>query len=494
MKILLVHPAAFEENRVGLENTVWMSEPVALTSIAAMVIDTHEVRILDQRAEPSEALPKLLRSWRPDLVGTTAMTTDAYQALAVLRNAREILPGVLTLVGGHHPTLMPEIFREPYVDAMVKGEGELVFQEIVRRWGAQLYRESERDLACLRGVGGTEVNLDEGWIDQGKSPWVPDLDTLPAPSRHLIKKYKGKYFFSLAKPMASVFTSRGCSFDCNFCAIWEFYERRTRFLSASVIADRMADCEEDFVFLLDDNFLTRTDRLWALADELERRGIKKYWMSQGRSDFVAKNPELMKRLAEVGMIGLLSGYESNSQDSLDSLRKRGNLEANMEAARILRDNGIISTGIFMVRPEFTEADFRGLYDYIRQLGLAMPLVSIQTPLPGTELFRDRRDELLTEDFRLFDLNHCVLPTLLPREEFYRQLVGWEAVLDESIRSWFTPARLWRRRDFYKRLIPVVPSFVKKRIAYRRIHFNPSSYLRDEVGIIREEARMEVAAK
>jgi hypothetical protein len=41
---------------------------------------------------------------------------------------------------------------------------------------------------------------------------------------------------------------------------------------------------------------------------------------------------------------------------------------------------------------------------------------------------------------------------------------------------------------------VVPSFVKKRIAYRRIHFNPSSYLRDEVGIIREEARMEVAAK
>ena len=122
-------------------------------------------------------------------------------------------------------------------------------------------------------------------------------------------------------------------------------------------------------------------------------------MSQGRSDFVAKNPELMKRLAEVGMVGLLSGYESNSQDALDNLRKRGNLEANLEAARILRDNGIISTGIFMVRPEFTAADFKGLYDYIRQLGLAIPLVTIQTPLPGTELFRDRRDELLTEDFR-----------------------------------------------------------------------------------------------
>ena len=162
------------------------------------------------------------------------------------------------------------------------------------------------------------------------------------------------YFYILAQPMGSIFTSRGCSFDCNFCAIWEFYDRKTRFLSAKGIADRMEAMDQEFIFLLDDNFLSRTDRLWALADELESRGIKKYWMSQGRSDFVAKNPELMHRLASVGMTGLLSGYESNAQDALEHLRKRGNVEANVEAARILRDAGIISTGIFMVRPDAIE--------------------------------------------------------------------------------------------------------------------------------------------
>ena len=226
-----------------------------------MVIPEHEVQIVDLRLESTETLPRLLREWRPDIVGTTAMTTDAYQALSVLYCARQILPNALTIIGGHHPTLTPEYFRKPYVDVMVKGEGEEVFKEICERW-AQL---KEHDLTVLKGVAGTEVRLGEEWLDQGKSPWIKNLDELPAPARQLIDKYKGEYFYIVARPLASIYTSRGCSFDCNFCAIWEFYERKTRYLSASVIADRMEACDEDFVFLLDDNFLSRTDRLWALG-------------------------------------------------------------------------------------------------------------------------------------------------------------------------------------------------------------------------------------
>jgi len=490
MKILLVHPAPFEEMRVGLENTVWRSEPVALTSIAAMVIPEHEVQILDLRLESTEALPRLLQQWRPDIVGTTAMTTDAYQALSVLYCARQILPEALTIIGGHHPTLTPEYFRKPYVDMMVKGEGEHIFRDICELWKGV----DGHDLSVFEGLAGTELRKGEEWVDQGKSPWIPDLDALPAPARHLIKKYHGEYFYIVARPLASIFTSRGCSFDCNFCAIWEFYERKTRYLSASVIADRMEQCEEDFVFLLDDNFLSRTDRLWALADEIERRGIKKYWMSQGRADFVAKNPDLIKRLAEVGLRGLLSGYESNSQDSLDFLRKRCNVDANMTASRILKENGIISTALFMVRPEFEKKDFDGLYDYIREMGVAIPLVSIQTPLPGTELWRMSKDKLLTEDFRLFDLSHAVVETKLPRDEFYRQYVRFGEVQNQSVRRWFTPFRMLRDWDFYRRLIPRVPEFMKRRAAFRAVVFNPKSYLRDEEGIISSKAREGVAAK
>ena len=485
MRILLVQPAPFEDRRLGLENTIWMSEPVALTTVAAMARPHDEVRIVDLRIESSAALPEILRSWRPDVVGTTAMTTDAYQALAVAKCARSVLGDtVLTVVGGHHPTLMPEFFRAPFVDVIVKGEGELVFQEILKRW------ENSKDRGELVGIQGTEVFHDQRHHDAGKSEWVKNLDDLPAPRRDLIESYTSNYFYILAQPMASIFTSRGCSFDCNFCAIWEFYDRKTRFLSAKVIADRMEQCEQEFIFLLDDNFLSRTDRLWALADELERRGIQKYWMSQGRSDFVAKNPDLIARLAQVGLAGILSGYESNAQNTLEALRKRGTVEANKRAAEILKQNGVISTGIFMVRPEFTKSDFHELYEYIVSLGIAIPMVTIQTPLPGTELFKERRQDLLTEDFRLFDLVHPVLPTHLPREEFYTEYVKWKTVIDRSVRAWFTPRQMMKRPDFYKKLLPNLPKMIRRRIQYHPVHFNPQSYLRDEQGIIDRNARIQ----
>src|SRR6185503_16548560 len=99
---------------------------------------------------------------------------------------------------------------------------------------------------------------------------------------------------TVARNMASIFTSRGCSFDCNFCAIWEFYERKTRYLSAEAIADQMAACEEPYVFLLDDNFLTDQKRLRRLVAVLRERNIKKYWMTQGRTDFIADHPDIMR--------------------------------------------------------------------------------------------------------------------------------------------------------------------------------------------------------
>src|SRR5438132_530890 len=98
MKILLVQPAPFEPGRLGLENIIWLSEPVALTSVAAMVPD-HEVRILYMRLESDLALNEMLLQFRPNLVGTTSMTTDCYQAKAILETAKRTLgPSCFTFV------------------------------------------------------------------------------------------------------------------------------------------------------------------------------------------------------------------------------------------------------------------------------------------------------------------------------------------------------------------------------------------------------------
>ncbi len=479
MRILLVMPTPFENGRLGLENVVWLSEPVALTAVGAAVNDRHEVRVLDLRLEEEGALAREIDEFSPNVVGTTSMTTDTYQAKAVLRTARALRPEALTVVGGHHPTLSPDEFDEPFVDVIVQGEGELTFRELVTRWEDQHLRDDR----TFEGVRGTRYRDASGKRRaNAKREQVADLDLLPTPDRRLIRRYRGRYFFTGVRPMASIFTSRGCSFDCNFCAIWEFYERRTRFLSAGRIVDQMQDCDEPFVFVLDDNFLTSRARASELCEELERRKVKKFWLTQGRTDFAADHPELIARLARNGLVMVLSGFESNSDDALAALRKRNTWQKNRAANEILRKNGIFQTGIFMARADWTVEQFEQCFEYVNSLAIAIPLLTILTPLPGTELYRAYHDKLLTTDHRLFDLLHAVLPTRLPRDEFYRQMCRFYQATTPSVYRAFR-LMLRNRPGFVQKILPGMLWFYARTWRYQRVHYDHRSFLRDEEGLL-----------
>ncbi|KPK48721.1 MAG: hypothetical protein AMK72_06265 [Planctomycetes bacterium SM23_25] len=87
---------------------------------------------------------------------------------------------------------------------------------------------------------------------------------------------------------------------------------------------------------------------------------------------------------------------------------------------ILNDLGVHMWGAFIVDPQFTREDFRALKTYREKRDIIYPQFTILTPLPGTDLYDEREDELVTRDYRLFDALHAVLPTRLPREEFYKE--------------------------------------------------------------------------
>lgn len=478
MRVLLVFPTPFESGRLGLENVVWLSEPVSLTSVGTAVQDKHEVRVLDLRLEPEEALANELLAFKPDVVGTTSMTTDAYQAKAVLRMARQILPTCLTVAGGHHPTLSPHEFDEPYVDVIVQGEGEMTFRELLDRY--EKHEQKSRDFSNIDGI---RYRDDKGVrCANPKRSQAVNLDELPMPNRKLIQKYKGRYFFTAVRPMASIFTSRGCSFDCNFCAIWEFYERRTRYLSAAKIVDQMEACEEEFIFVLDDNFLSNLKRINELCAEIEKRGTKKYWMTQGRTDFAADHPEEMARLARCGLVGLLSGFESNDDDNLAALRKKNNWEKNKRANDIMIENGIFSTGIFMCRADWTKEQFQSLFDYMNSLTIGIPILTILTPLPGTQLYRAYKDKLMTTDHRLFDLLHPVLPTRLSREDFYKEFARSYDATEHSVYKAFRML-LKKRKVFLWKMLPGLLHFYARTKRYQRVHRDYRSFLRDEEGLL-----------
>jgi radical SAM superfamily enzyme YgiQ (UPF0313 family) len=119
MKVLLVQPPS-PPNIIG-EGIAFLAEPLALEIVAAG-IPHHDVKILDMRIEPN--LKQELESFQPDIVGTTSYTPGIYQAQKVLQEVKAYNPEILTVIGGHHATVMPKDCNQAFINVVVIGEGE----------------------------------------------------------------------------------------------------------------------------------------------------------------------------------------------------------------------------------------------------------------------------------------------------------------------------------------------------------------------------------
>jgi len=389
-----------------------MPEPLGLEMVAATVPD-HDVRILDMRL--NTRLGRVLSEFAPDVVAVTALTTEVYAAQGVLRTVREYSRDVFTLVGGYHASLLPEDFYIPEVDAIGLGEGELVFPLLID--------------ALARGRGLEDVpNLirrdrDGRFVQNPAAPTLLDADSLPLPRRDLTAAHRPEYFFLFDKPDTSIATGRGCPYRCNFCSVWQFYQGRTSQMSARRVVEEVASVSTDHITFVDDNFLMNYRREDAIADLIKAEGIHKRFSMECRTDSIARRPELVEKWVDVGLYAVLLGLEGVSDKTLKSVNKNNTTAANDRAVKILRDNGVIIWGAFIVDPDWDVDDFKRLREYVTEQQITHTQFTVLTPLPGTTLYREKRDQLLTHDYSCYDTMHSVLPTRLPREEFYRQFAN-----------------------------------------------------------------------
>ncbi len=419
MRILLVQPPP-PPDYVGFKRTA-RPEPMALEAIGAVAAPHHDVTLLDMRLEP-EAFEATMAAVRPDVVALTCLTTEVYNAQDLLREAKRLDPDVFTVAGGLHVSLMPEDFRIPEVDAIVVGEGEATFGDLLQALDrANAGGGAAPDLAGVAGLQWRDTRGD--WHETPRRDLLPSLDDLPLPARHLAARYADEYFFLFDKPHACISTSRGCPFRCTFCSVWKFYQRKCRYMSAERVVDELEAVEPTAVSFVDDNFLAHVPRAWKILELIKARGIRKTYGMQARTDTISKHPDLLAAWKEVGLETVLIGFEAASQEKLDAVAKGATVEQNERAMAILNDLGVHMWGAFIVDPQFTVEDFRELKRYREDQGVIYPQFTILTPLPGTDLYAERRHELVTTDYRLFDALHAVLPTRLDHETFYKEFAA-----------------------------------------------------------------------
>jgi radical SAM superfamily enzyme YgiQ (UPF0313 family) len=330
-------------------------------------------------------LDEMLDHMKPDLVGITSMTSNFPAAEYIAKFVKLRCPESLVVMGGVHATFMHrEILAEtPEADIIVRYEGEFTMAELA----ATL--ENGRSLKEVNGIS----FRDEGRIISNPDrERIEDLDCLPFPAHHLLEPKIKKYFMYTSPP---VLTTRGCPFSCIYCSTMAFHGRKYRTRSVTNVVlelEYLIDhYKVDKVSFIDDNFTMQPIRVFALCQEMKKRGLSIKWGCNARVDQV--NEEILKVMKEAGCRDVFCGIESVSQRALDIVKKGYRVQQARDAVKMAEKLGIRTHCSFVLGlPGESKQTLKRMVQFVDETkpsGRALP--NLLKIFPGTELSK-RKEE------------------------------------------------------------------------------------------------------
>jgi hopanoid C-3 methylase HpnR len=418
MKVLLVHPSPLMYTEIFLR-----LEPLGLELVAqAARAAGHSVRLVDLQVFGHRDFFQQLREFAPDAVGFSVnYLANVPEVIDLAKAVKRRLPRCFVFAGGHSVSFIAgEVLEHACgaIDCILRGEGEAALP---------LLLAAARDGAAHRIPGAVTL------AGTGPAPiFVESLDRLQ-PARDLLRRRR-KYFIGELDPCASIEFTRGCPWDCSFCSAWTFYGRSYRKVSPERAAEDLASIAEPNVFIVDDVAFVHPEDGEAIARAIERRKLKKRYYLETRCDVLLKAPEIFERWKRLGLKYMFLGLEALDEEGLAAHRKRITPGENFKALEIARKIGITVAVNIIADCSWDERRFA----IVREWAESVPEIvniTVATPYPGTEIWFTESRNLTTHDYRLFDVQHAVLPTKLPLEKFYEELVRTQSVLNRKHLGW-----------------------------------------------------------
>lgn len=397
----------------------------------------HEVKVLDlvlykPRLRP--ILEDVLASFRPELVGLSAMTFQFDTLLRVARFIRSRDPAIKLAAGGYHPTLMAQEVagpgEDPPLDYLIRGEGEATFRDLVE--------ELEKPAPDFSRIAGLSYRQGHTWQHNPDRPLL-DLGTLPLPRRkaRLARKF---FFFDQSIDVAE--TSRGCPYDCKFCSITRMYGHTFRpFPLERTLADLKAIRSQgtQAVFLVDDNLTFNIHHFRRLCRAIVAHGLNDLrYATQASAVGLARHPELVADMKQANFWMVFVGFESMTPANLKEMRKPTSPEINRRAASLLREHHIgIIAGVIFGYPQDTRASITRDYRLMKKMRPDLIYSQYLTPYPKTRLRQEMLDAGLVvnaDDFRTYDGFTCNI-----RTRHLDQAALYQSMKRESLKSYFDPS-------------------------------------------------------
>jgi anaerobic magnesium-protoporphyrin IX monomethyl ester cyclase len=372
-----------------------------------------------------------------DIVGISTDTPRFNIALSLGQQIRN--KGIPVIFGGPHTTFLD---REPIeklaADFIVRGEGEYTTCKLLDAL------EHNNGIEHIRGIT-YRVN---GTIRHNPdNPLIENLDLLPLPARDIF--HPDRYLSSFDnRSMATVLTSRGCPYDCFFCAASRIAGKKWRTRSLDSIFNELEHLINmgygSFIFV-DDNFTLNYRRIMDFCEEVIHRKWDIKWWCFSRVDTIVRHPDMVKKMAETGNRSAFLGLESGNQNTLNFYQKKTSVQQQRDAVSILKKNGVRVFGSFILG-EFHETKrmINHTIRYAKKLNPDKCQFSLLTPYPGSELYLqlDRNNKLVTKNWQVYDGAHMVFETeylSIPKlEKLFRK-----AYFRFYVRLSKLPAALWQ---------------------------------------------------
>ncbi len=363
---------------------------LALVSLAGNLPD-HEVKVMDLvacRPHIRKAVEEILASFRPQLVGLSAMTFQFDTLLKVAGVVRRFDPALKIVAGGYHASLMGQELTAagplPF-DFMVRGEGEATLREL-----AAALESPHPDFSKIAGL--SYCRGDGNSWEHNPERDLLDLEQILPPRRE-VRLAEDFFFIGMSMDVAE--TSRGCPFNCKFCCVNRMYRNHfRRFPISRIINDLQAIRQRgtQSVFFADDNITYDVEHFSEVCRAIVQHGLHDLtYMTQVSAVGIAQNPELVAEMDRANFRFVFVGFESMDPSALKEMKKPTSPAINRQAAALLRQHrmGIIAGGIV----GYPDDDRESVKKQVRQLLSLKPdllYLQILTPYPKTAL----RQELL----------------------------------------------------------------------------------------------------
>jgi len=407
MRILLIQPPVDlfdDDERQAMP-------PLGLAYIAAVLERAgHEVSILDCVVSAFESLRLLpdgrlrhgldgeelaarIRHCRPQVVGVSNLFSAQSQAAHhVCELVKLTDTGIVTVMGGAHPSCVPElVLADANVDYVICGEGESAMLRLIE--SLRQGRCPPDDPSGLAFRAGDAIR-----VFAPASPLM-DLDTLPLPARHLLPmkkyfRYRSPHGTVVRRhPCTNMITSRGCPARCSFCSIHTVWGRRFRWHSAVRVLREIESLVGDYgvreIQFEDDNLTLNKPRMREICQGVIDRRLDLLWTTPNGVATWALDEHLLGLMRRAGCYHIAIAVESGSQETLDRIiRKPLDLRKVPPIVRAARKLGMGVSAFFVVGfPGETRADIEKTFNYAMNLGADHVHFFTATPYPGTDLFR-----------------------------------------------------------------------------------------------------------